>query len=80
MIADIWSCGVVLYALLSRQLPFDDDNIPNLLCQIKVGHYYMHPEIEGNARDLIRKILVVDPAKRITVSLFSFIRFCTSSH
>lgn len=70
MKADLWSSGIVLYAMISRHLPFDNDNISTLLCQIKTGRYHMHPDIQGEAKDLIEKILVVDPWRRITVGSY----------
>jgi serine/threonine protein kinase len=35
-LADIWSCGVILFALLTGKLPFDDDNIRQLLAKVFV--------------------------------------------
>lgn len=34
---DVWSCAVILYALLCGSLPFDDEHVPNLFKKIKHG-------------------------------------------
>jgi calcium/calmodulin-dependent protein kinase I len=67
---DLWSAGIVLYMLLSGMPPFYDKSEPRLLRSIISGKFsFKDPvwePVSGEAKDLIRKLLVVDPAQRLT--------------
>ncbi|RKP29465.1 Pkinase-domain-containing protein [Metschnikowia bicuspidata] len=66
--SDLWSCGVILFALLTGRLPFDDENIRNLLLKVQAGNFEMPAELSPDAQDLIWRMLTVDPNERISTS------------
>ncbi|EAA34556.3 Pkinase-domain-containing protein [Neurospora crassa] len=64
---DIWAMGVILFAMLAGRLPFDDSDMDAMLQRARKGYYKMPSELSREAKDLIRKILVVNPLQRITM-------------
>ncbi|KAI3917011.1 hypothetical protein MKX01_003460 [Papaver californicum] len=65
--ADLWSCGVILFVLLSGYLPFDDSNLLNLYKKISVAEFTCPPWLSFDARKLITRILDPNPETRITI-------------
>lgn len=67
---DVWSAGVIVYILLGGYPPFWDSNQKRLFKKIKHGAYEFHDaywaHVSDDAKDLIRRMLTVDPKERIT--------------
>ncbi|XP_026398196.1 calcium-dependent protein kinase 3-like [Papaver somniferum] len=68
--ADIWSAGVILYFLLGGKVPFTGPTKLKILHAVVAGQLRFPSDpweqISASAKDLISKILRLDPAKRIT--------------
>lgn len=66
---DVWSLGVVVYTLLYGRPPFETSDVKKTYKRIKECQYTFNEDIpvSNNAKNLISKLLVVDPSKRLTL-------------
>ncbi|XP_043088139.1 calcium/calmodulin-dependent serine protein kinase b isoform X13 [Puntigrus tetrazona] len=68
---DVWGCGVILFILLSGCLPFYGTKERLFEAIVKGKYKVMNPRqwthISESAKDLVRRMLMLDPAERITV-------------
>ena len=66
---DIWSVGVIIYTQLIGKPPFETPDVKSTYKKIRAGQYTFpeHVTISDNAKNLITKILQLDPSKRPTL-------------
>lgn len=66
---DIWSLGVIMYTLLYGRPPFETSDVKKTYKRIKECQYTFNEDISvsPNAKNLISKVLVLDPSKRLTL-------------
>ena len=62
---DIWSSGILLYLMLCKSFPFNDKNNSKLYQKILSGKFNLPNYLSNEAKDLLSKLLKVNPIERI---------------
>ena len=63
--SDLWSCGIILFAMLCGFLPFEHENTKQLYEMIKKEDFEKPNHLSSSSIDLLSRLLTKDPLKRI---------------
>lgn len=66
---DVWSLGVMLYEMLTDTIPFPGSSWPDIIQSVLRGKYYVPEYISSDCRNLLSKMLVLDPNNRATIDV-----------
>ena len=65
--SDIWSCGIILYAMLCGTLPFTESKEEIIVKKIKMHDYSIPKYLSKEAQDMLNHILKINPEERFTI-------------
>ena len=65
--SDVWSTGVILFAMVCGYLPFEDTNTANLYKKIIAGDFHLPKFLSEGVKILIKGMLTTDPGLRLTI-------------